>query len=262
MSIEKAVHLVLSVMPYRETSKIATLLSRRFGRVSGIAKGVRRSPQAPLTLERGQLVELVLYLKPHRELHTIGNISVVNYFPSIRADLGKLALRDACFELMLQSATASETHGELFDFAAAFLARLESCSPSPLPVHELWRFFHGWAYLSGFLLNVRECVRCGHSRVASEGGLLVVNQGGLVCSVCGGQDIAKTASFLPGQVTSFLLGTGPEVPALALAPGEQMRVSRTLADYCRYHLDIRSEFKSLTFLESVLSSTLSSTLFT
>ena len=110
MSINKTLHLVLAVMPYRETSSIVTLLSRRFGRVSGIARGVRRSPQAPLTLERGQLVELVLYLKPHRELHTIGAVSVVDYFPSIRADMGKMALRDACFELMLKTATASETH--------------------------------------------------------------------------------------------------------------------------------------------------------
>ncbi|MGA2505876.1 MAG: DNA repair protein RecO [Chitinispirillaceae bacterium] len=267
MSIEKAVHLVLSVMPYRETSKIATLLSKRFGRVSGIAKGVRRSPHAPLTLERGQIVELVLYVKPHRDLHTIGAISVVNYFPSIRADIGKLALRDTCFELMLKSSTASESHGELFDFAEAFLTRLETLPPSPpLPVHELWAFFHGWAKLSGFLLNVRECVRCGHPRVSSEGGLLVMNRGGLVCSVCGGPGIDKTPSFLPGRATSYLLGAEPDVPADTLAPGEQMRISRTLADYCRYHLDIRSEFKSLPFLESVLESTLentlSSTLFT
>lgn len=250
MSIEKAVHLVLSVMPYRETSSIATLLSRRFGRVSGIAKGVRRSPQAPLTLERGQLVELVLYLKPHRDLHTIGAISVVNYFPSIRSDLGKMALRDACFELMLKSATASETHGELFDFAAAFLARLETLAPSPFPIHELWFFFHGWAKRLGFLLNVRECVRCGHSRVASEGGLLVANQGGLVCSACGGAGIAASPSFLPGRVTAFLLG-GEQAGWNTPAPDEQMRISRLLADYCRYHCDIRNELKSLAFLETM-----------
>jgi DNA repair protein RecO (recombination protein O) len=247
MSIEKAVHLVLSVMPYRETSSIATLLSRRFGRVSGIARGLRRrSPHAPLTLERGQLVELVLYLKPHRDLHTIGSISVVNYFPSIRADLGKMALRDTCFELMLKSATASETHGDLFDFAAAFLERLEMLPVSPLPVHELWFFFHGWAKRLGFLLNVGECVRCGNARVSTEGGLLVAKQGGLVCSVCGGGP--QVPSFLPGRVAAFLLGQQPP-PHLPLQ--EQTRISRLLADYCRYHCDIQSELKSLTFLETM-----------
>jgi DNA repair protein RecO (recombination protein O) len=250
MSIEKTVHLVLSVMPYRETSVIATLLSRRFGRVSGIAKGVRRKPTAPLTLERGQLVELVLYLRPHRDLHTIGAISVVNYFPSIRSDLSLLALRDACFELMLNSATASETHGEMFDFATDFLARLETLPASPPPFHELWRFFYGWAKLSGVMLNVRECIRCRNPRVAAEGGLLMSERGGLVCSSCAGGRTALSPSFLPGQVAGFLLGRS-SVPQLPLP--EQARISRLLADWCRYHLDIQNELKALAFLEGVLT---------
>lgn len=249
MSIEKTTHLVLSVMPYRETSSIATLLSRRFGRVSGIAKGVRRRPQAPLTLERGQLVELVLYVKPHRELHTIGAISVVNYFPSVRADLGKLALRDAAFELMLKSVTASETHGELFDFAVAFLERLEALPGLPFPAHELWGFFFGWAMHLGFLLNAERCARCGAPRPASEDGVLALEKGGLVCAACAGADAARLPSFLPGAVIEFLLGRAPP-PMVPLR--EKLRISRLLADYCRYHLDIRSDLKSLSFLESVI----------
>jgi DNA repair protein RecO (recombination protein O) len=249
MSIEKSTHLVLSVMPYRESSSIATLLSRRFGRVSGIAKGVRRRQQAPLTLERGQLVELVLYVKPHRELHTIGAISVVNYFPSIRTDLGKLAVRDAAFELMLKSVAASETHGELFDFAAAFLDRLEALPIEPFPAHELWSFFFGWAKLLGFLPAVERCARCGSPRPAAEGGILAQDKGGLVCALCSGAGADTLPSYLPGAVIAFLLGEALPPPTPL---GEGLRISRLLADYCRYHLDIRSELKSLAFLESVL----------
>ncbi len=254
MSIEKTASLVLSVMPYRESSTIAALLSRNYGRINGIAKGVRRSPQSPLTLERGQLVELVLYLKPHRDLHTIGAVSVINYFPAIRADLGRLALRDACFELILKSVTASETHGELFDFALAFLDRLEKLPGMPFPVCELWSFFHGWARLLGFLLNLRECVRCGSPRVASAGGMVVPEKGGLLCSSCA-RNAATAPSFLPGPAAAFLLGEGPygkEPLSAAFTPGERIRITRLLADYCRYHLDIRSELKSLHFLETVL----------
>jgi DNA repair protein RecO len=243
------VHLVLSVMPYRETSVIATLLSRRFGRVSGIAKGVRRKPTAPLTLERGQLVELVLYLKPHRDLHTIGAISVVNYFPSIRADIGLMVLRDVCFEVMLNSATASESHGEMFDFAVATLVRLETSASSPPPLYELWSFFHGWAKCAGVMLNVRECIRCRHPRVAVEGGLLTAERGGLVCSLCGGDRITGSPFFIPGPVAAFLLGRSSPPP---LPPPEQKRISRLLADYCRHHLDIRNDLKAMAFLEDVL----------
>jgi DNA repair protein RecO (recombination protein O) len=248
MSIEKSVHLVLAVMPYRETSAIVTLLSHRFGRVSGIARGVRRKPRAPLVLERGQLVELVLYVKPHRDLHTIGSISVVNYYPGIRSSLGRFALRDAAFELILRSMSASETHGDLFEYAVAFLDRLECTPVSPFPIETLWHFFSGWAVLHGFSLNFETCVRCADSRVATEGGVLATDRGGLVCCACSGAHAAACASFLPGPVVLLLRGEGL---APALPGSEQRRVTRLLAGYCRYHLDIRAEFKTLDFLESV-----------
>jgi recombinational DNA repair protein (RecF pathway) len=154
---------------------------------------------------------------------------------------------------MLKSAGASETHGELFDFAVAFLTHLEALPVMPLPINELWGFFYGWAALLGFRLNVRECIRCGHSRVASEGGLLIAERGGLVCSACRGAGIAGAPSFVPGTVAAFLQNQLP--PSPLPPPQEQLRISRLLADYCRYHCDIRSELKSLNFLETVLLTT-------
>jgi DNA repair protein RecO (recombination protein O) len=251
MSIEKTSAIVLSITPFRETSSIAVLLTRSLGRASAIAKGIRRSPQAALVLERGLLVELMLYVKPNRDLHTVGQISVAKYYPSVRADLGKLALRDAAFELILKSVTAPETHTELFDFACGFLDRLEAADAATLPVHELWRFFVGWAQHLGFMLNLRECVLCGSTAIAKEGGALAIERGGLLCGTCAR---ASAATFMPGSVISFLLsGTPPEIDRHAdtLPEATRLRLTRLLADYCRFHLEIRTELKSIGFLESV-----------
>jgi hypothetical protein len=138
----------------------------------------------------------------------------------------------------------------MFDFAAAFMSRLEALRPSPPPFHELWSFYHGWAGLSGVMLNVRECIRCRHPRVAAEGGLLAAERGGLVCSSCAGGRFADSPLFLPGTVAAFLLGRSSPPP---LPAEEQTRVSRLLADWCRYHLDIRNELRSLSFLEGVVA---------
>jgi DNA repair protein RecO (recombination protein O) len=254
MSIEKVRALVLSVIPFRESSIIASLLTRSQGRVSGIAKGVRRSPKAPLTLERGLLVELFLYVKPHRDLHTIAEASVANYFPSIRADLGKLALRDAVLELVLKSAAASESHPELFDFALATLEHLEAASADPLPVSALWNFFHGWARLLGFHPDLKCCRRCGGD--AAQGGLLAIDKGGIVCAACA-PGCAAAPSYLPAEVIRLFASEDHAASEAnretGLSPREQMRIARLVADYCRYHLDIRSELKSLAFLESIVS---------
>lgn len=251
MSIEKTPCIVLSVMPYRETSSIATLLSRAHGRVSGIAKGIRRKAASmPLALERGLLVETMLYVKPHRDLHTMGETSVLRYYPEVRSDLNKLTLRDIAFELVIRSVIASDTHGELFDFVLCFLDRLEA-SPSPVPL--LWSFLYGWAFHCGFDLNLRECVRCAAEHAGSEGGSLSHVHGGLVCVRCGN---SRSPSFLPASVAAFLLAsdhgeTNPSFP-IDLAPREQLRITRLLADYCRYHFDIRGDFKSLGFMESMI----------
>lgn len=252
MSIEKTPCIVLSVMPYRETSAIATLLSRAHGRVSGIAKGVRRSAIMPIVLERGLLIESMLYVKPHRDLHTMGETSIVRDFSGVRADLIKITLRDIAFELVLRSVTASDTHGELFDFVLAFLERLEAATDStPLPV--LWSFLYGWASHCGFSLNLKKCVRCACEHAGAEGGTISHERGGIVCGACGND---RSPSFLPAPVIGFLLAPDRDekdqpFPS-GIAPGEQMRITRLLADYCRYHLDIRGDFKSLAFMESMM----------
>jgi DNA repair protein RecO (recombination protein O) len=251
MTIEKTPAIVLSVTPFRETSFIAALLTRTQGRTGAVAKGIRRSPQRGLTLERGLLVEMVLYFKPNRDLHTAGQISVVNYFPSIRNDLGKLALRDAAFELILKSVTVPETNTELFDFACEFLERLEAADPAAIPLHELWRFYVGWASHLGFMLNLQECIRCGRAALVAEGGVLAIERGGFLCGACGGS--ATAPAFVPGKILSFLSNPSPgyEYRADGVPAAAGMRLTRLLADYCRFHLEIRTELKALSFLESV-----------
>ncbi len=251
MSIEKTPAIVLSLIPFQESSSIAALLTRSHGRVSAIARGVRRSPLAALTLERGLVAELVLYLKPNRDLHTIGQISVAQYYPSIRGNLGKLTLRDAAFELILKSVTAPETHPELFDFACEFLDRLEEADPAAIPLHELWRFFCGWALHLGFMLNLRECMRCGSDAVAREGGVLAIDRGGLLCRACGG---GPASAFVPGPAVSFLCKQGAAGSDCGIEPlpaAARMRLTRLFADYCRFHLEIRTGLKAIDFLESV-----------
>ena len=251
MSMEKTPGIVLSLIPFRESSSIAAILTRNLGRVSAIAKGVRRTPSAPLTLERGQLAEFILYVKPHRDLHTMGQISVINYFPAIRTDLGKLALRDAALELILKSVAVPETQTELFDFAIAFLERIEAAAADPLPIHELWRFFYGWAFHLGFMLDIRTCLRCGSDAVLLDGGLFMAERGGLICRKCAGT-IASSSAFMPGSVTTLLIDANtPADPLLQLSPAHRMRITRMLADYCRFHLDLRSGLTALNFLETV-----------
>ena len=103
MTVDKTKAFVLQATPYRESSCLVYLYSDRHGLVHGIAKGVRGKKAGQFCLERGFLVELLLYAKPHRELHTIAGVSVVGFYPGIRTNLYKNAVRDVAFEVIMKS---------------------------------------------------------------------------------------------------------------------------------------------------------------
>ncbi|MBN1130610.1 MAG: DNA repair protein RecO [Chitinispirillaceae bacterium] len=245
--------IVLSVMPWRESSYITTLFSRTLGRVGGIAKGVRRSPSQAMMLERGQIIDCVLYYRPHRELHTMSQIAVDSFFEATRSDLGKLAVRDTALEIILKSLGAAEFHPELFDYTSSFLSQIEDAPKGPMPFPVLWRFIAGWSALSGFKINLRECFRCGSDRILDEGGRLSPEHDGIVCKRCLGAD-GHGRSFIPAAVLQLLTanaGTPAALPASAAA--EELRITNLLADYARYHFDIRGELKTVSFLESIVT---------
>jgi DNA repair protein RecO len=246
--------IVLSVLPFRETSVIVTLLSRTHGRVGGIAKGIRRTKKTTIPLERGQIIDLVLYYRPHRELHTMSQISIVNYFGAIRSNLGKLAVRDAALEIALKTLCATEAHPELFDFAVAFLSQLETAPESTLPLPLLWRFLAGWSAHLGFRINLETCIRCGSDRILSEGGRLTPDHDGIICTRCM-PSTNDSRSILPAPVLRHIREPlGPEVACpVSLEVSGEMKVTDILADYVRYHFNIRGELKTMGFLRSILN---------
>jgi DNA repair protein RecO (recombination protein O) len=244
--------IILSVMPWRESSSIATLFSRTHGRVGGIAKGIRRPPSGTGALERGQIVDLVLYYRPHRELHTMSQVSVVNGFGATRSDLGKLTVRDTALEIILKTLVVAESHPELFDYTSAFLSHLEHSQSGRTPFPVLWRFITGWSALSGFRINLRECFRCGSGRVLDEGGRLSSEHDGVICTRCAHAN-GNERSFIPATVLRHV-NEEPEKPnaGVSLPPAEELRVTTLFVDYARYHFDIRGELKSIAFLKHLV----------
>jgi DNA repair protein RecO len=125
MAIEKTKAFILKTLPYRETSGIFYLLTEQQGLVHGIAKGIRKKKPGTCVPERGFLIETLVYIKPHRELHTLGEVQMVGYYPAIRSDLVKCAIRDAAFETILTNVSVGFPAPELFSLVAAYCDALE-----------------------------------------------------------------------------------------------------------------------------------------
>jgi recombinational DNA repair protein (RecF pathway) len=218
MNSEKTYSVILSVTPYRETSCILRLFTRTRGLVHGIAKGVRGGGKSSTPLDRGFLLESLLYYKPNRELHTLGSPHVTNFFPQIRSDITKSALRDVALELYLKSITQSEPHPELFELLASFLTGMDEASEREALFPLLWQFIHNYCMMAGFGIDI-------------DGG-----NGG-----AGGIDetVVKAIKDIDD-------GRGRRYHR-----GEALRITELLLLYCRGHFDIRSPFNSLEFLRTI-----------
>jgi DNA repair protein RecO len=252
MASEKTIALVLKTLPFRETSGIFHLLTTNHGLVHGIAKGIRKKKTSASFLERGFLIETVVYIKPHRDLCILGDIHIVDFYPLTRVGLIENALRDAMFEMVLATVSAGHPYPELFLLLKRFLEELEARRPRP-SARFLWRFYQEFSLIMGFGFDLGKCVVCHKPMAAFSGGYLVVEKGGVTCYNCSAYK--KSENFVPRQALDFLdNGISLKNKEMqAFSHNETRRLTRLFASYCQYHCDKHFEHKALLFLDSLLA---------
>ena len=251
MSVGTTTSIVLSVAPYRESSILTVLFSREHGRISGIAKGIRRSDRRRVPVERGYVVEHVVYLRRHRDLQTVTDCSILEHFPLVRGDLERTAVRDLLFDVVLSSVPAGDAHPVLYDFLLRFLEELGTVG---------YGFEGMLTYLSGMLftfagqlgfgLDFTKCSVCGRDTARLKTVWLAVGQGLLRCDGCSSVKNAAGDRLLPVDVLPWYARHGGGEGTLPRIDGKTAVAAVRLAyDYCRYHLEIRKNLQSFQFVE-------------
>ena len=254
MAAEKTRAFVLKVNPYRESSCLCVLLTERFGLVHGVAKGVRRRKSGVPVLERGLCAELLVYMRPHRDLHTLASISVLDYYESIRADLHKIAVRDMAFECIVKTMSCDAPHPDVYLFCSDFLSRLERRAAVECFPTLIWQFFYSFSSLMGFKPDLDTCSRCRRRIAPAGGAFLAMERGVAICESCA-QENEKNGSYVPAVVLRSLreeAGMPHAAGCGVMANVEVKRIIRLFAGYCRYHFQNGSDFKSLSFVDSLL----------
>jgi DNA repair protein RecO (recombination protein O) len=127
MSAEKAQALVLRTTDWSETSRIATLWTREFGKVRVLAKGGRRlKSNFENALDLLTLCRIVFLRKSSSSLDLLTEAQVVERFPRLRSDLPALYAAYYIAELLSDWTEDYDPHPVLFDEALATLRTLGS----------------------------------------------------------------------------------------------------------------------------------------
>jgi DNA repair protein RecO len=253
MSPQTTKAFVLKISPFRETSCILYLLTGDHGLVHAVAKGVKRKRACVPSLERGFLVEAVLYYRPQRDLHTLGGITVLDYYSSIRTDLFKNTVRDIVFEVLLKTMSCDSPHPEIFSYCADLLGRMQAASAARCFPAMVWEFLYHFSRLMGVAPALDACSSCGGALSGEHGAFLLMESGGMICAGCARAAGTHSGLFLPPRALSSLQnGAAADDAASRMPAAEVRRITHLLARYCRYHFHCTSDFKSVAFLNSIL----------
>ena len=185
MNIFKTYAIVLKSENWRETSKILTLFSQRFGKIRVIAKGVR-NPKSKLVgnLEPFSQVNIVFYKKENTDLHLLSQVDLLQPLPKIQNDLKRFAYASAVTELLDKLTEPEEVHPGLFSLTWETLQNIEAASIAKLD-NYLWSYVLKLASNLGYCPKLSACISCNKTEaLATEHLFFSAEKGGMICKNC------------------------------------------------------------------------------
>ncbi len=165
---------VLRAFDYSETSTIATLLTRRDGVISVLARGARRpKSRFGATLQPMAYVQIVYYLKEARTLQTLKEAAHVQRFPELTANLDRVTVGLRIVELVRAMLEEGDSHPMVLKLVVETLAWLNLADErvtNALPWFQL-----RLASMLGFSPHVQ---KNDLEALGVDGGYLLLDSGG------------------------------------------------------------------------------------
>jgi DNA repair protein RecO (recombination protein O) len=275
--LRKSPAVVVRTLDYGEADRIVTFVTPDAGRLTGIAKGARKSRRRfGAALELFTFVQLTYFEKPTFELVRLESADIVAAFPDLRRDLTRIAHAAYVVELAGRAVQPREPAFRLFRLMVEALGDLDR---EPADDTRLRAFELRLLSLLGYRPELRRCARCGRLR-PSEGRFRVSLQaGGLLCRSCSGDpqwdgaglaadaaprgpaaargldglsDFVTVSGRLLDRMADLLEAEGEAPPPLTLDPEEAAEARALLPRFVSAHLG--AEAKALGFIDRVAGS--------
>jgi DNA repair protein RecO (recombination protein O) len=234
MAIVEDQGLVLRSQRYRETSRIVTILTPAFGKISLIGKGAREQ-KSPFGAALEPLTQghYVFYLKKERSLHLLKAASVEREFSHVLAWPAAYYLCSAALEFGLKILPDEDPAPELYGALDRFLTRWD-CNPHAAGGEPSLKFFQLQAVsLLGYAPQLEHCTRCGGGARPWAG--FGVAEGGILCPRCAGQGQSLPISPDTMSLLASLLCGEPPAQQRRRPEVDQEAVG-IVAAFLRYHV--------------------------
>jgi DNA repair protein RecO (recombination protein O) len=172
--------IILSTTDHGESDRLITFLTETAGKLTGIAKGARRSQRRfAHSLEPCSLVELHYRESRSYSLVWIEECKLLDAHMELRENLPRWGYAGLLLEIVKELVAEGAPHEELFELTVHALNRLVT-DPDSLNVLVLGllRLFHGL----GYLCQLDSCTYCQQPAVTNTRWWLHLARGILACS--------------------------------------------------------------------------------
>ena len=175
--VEKLEGIILSEIPYKETSKILNVYTKKYGLIGMIVKGAKslKSPLRALTNKYTYANFYVYYKKDKLSLLT--QVDIINNFSNIRSDLTLISYMAYLCDLTYQ-VLKENSESDIFDILINGLIKIND-KLDPLIITNIIELKY-LDYL-GVSLNLDRCVKCSSTKdiITIDG-----DDGGFICKNC------------------------------------------------------------------------------
>jgi DNA repair protein RecO (recombination protein O) len=246
---------VLRTMKYKESSRIATLLTRRLGKISVLAKGARdRKSRLGPPLQPMNHLTVVIYRKENRELQLLTQCDLVRNYKALTAEIDRMAAGMAAIELVDAVTPAEEENTTLFELLTRTLATFDTATKNP--GNALYYFEMRLLENLGFKPDFQRCYNCGTAVGGSDGNHgLRMSYNGILCANCAGKGLGlERLSAAGARVLQRLQEIeDPEaVTRMALTPSVRNEIAGVLRRFLLGHVEGLRTLRSETVFSSLM----------
>ena len=243
--------IVLRTIDYLESDRIVVLLTKDMGKMTGIAKGARKSRiRFANTLEPFTHLSLILSQKKGNRMAFIEETTTIHHYPGIRANLEKTLTASYFTELIDQFLWEEKPSSSVFYLLCEYLTLIEENQL----VKNLIRFFElRILCLIGYEPVLDRCTTCASPLQSFSSHGFSPSSGGIQCPRCIAQ--RNTTDIIPvsmGAIRTLLLGkNSPPHLMERIIMTEQCAYEcyRLLYGFIRHLLG--KELKSLSVLQEI-----------
>ena len=243
---------VLRSWPYGESDKIVSFLTEHHGKITGIAKGAKRSRKRfTNSLEPFSLVNLRFHDRPHGSLAFIVSADLMFGFKRLVTSLESIAFASYLVEITDGLIAEREENRVVFRHLADGLRYLEEHGASLI----FLAFFELKVLsLAGYSPHLSSCRRCGRER--ADNALqwhFSPREGGVLCSSCSRwrqNSMPVTAAALE-LLTAFQKRMDLPTPPFDASLPTIAESRSVLSRFTQFHMD--KEIKSASFIDEFSS---------